>query len=128
MTHVVAKPCFGCRYTDCVVVCPVECFYMGPQMLYIHPEDAARMNLGDGSSARVTSERGSMDVIIELNERMMRGHMSLPNGMGLDYPDEQGQMKATGTSPNELTWSSFADEYVGTPWHKTVPVRIEAID
>ena len=25
MTHVVCEPCFGCKYTDCVVVCPVEC-------------------------------------------------------------------------------------------------------
>ena len=39
MTHVVAQPCFGCKYTDCVVVCPVECFYEGEQMLYIHPEE-----------------------------------------------------------------------------------------
>ena len=39
MTHVVAQPCVGCRYTDCVVVCPVECFYEGEQMLYIHPEE-----------------------------------------------------------------------------------------
>lgn len=39
MTHVVAQPCDGCRYTDCVVVCPVECFYEGETMLYIHPEE-----------------------------------------------------------------------------------------
>ena len=39
MTHVVAQPCVGCRYTDCVVVCPVECFYEGERMLYIHPEE-----------------------------------------------------------------------------------------
>jgi len=39
MTHVVTKPCFGCKYTDCVVVCPVECFHEGEQMLYIDPEE-----------------------------------------------------------------------------------------
>ena len=39
MTHVVCEPCFGCKYTDCVVVCPVECFYEGEQMLYIHPDE-----------------------------------------------------------------------------------------
>ncbi len=39
MTHVVAQPCDGCRYTDCVVVCPVECFYSGETMLYIHPDE-----------------------------------------------------------------------------------------
>ena len=39
MAHVVAEPCFDCKYTDCVVVCPVDCFYEGAQILYIHPEE-----------------------------------------------------------------------------------------
>jgi ferredoxin len=39
MTHVVAEPCFNCKYTDCVVVCPVECFYEGENMLVIHPDE-----------------------------------------------------------------------------------------
>lgn len=38
MTFVVTEPCFGCKYTDCVVVCPTECFYEGEQMLYIDPD------------------------------------------------------------------------------------------
>ncbi|WLD10739.1 DUF3883 domain-containing protein [Planctellipticum variicoloris] len=39
MTHVVAEPCFNCKYTDCVVVCPVDCFYEGESMLFIHPDE-----------------------------------------------------------------------------------------
>lgn len=39
MTHVVTEPCFGCKYTDCVVVCPVDCFQEGEQMLYIDPDE-----------------------------------------------------------------------------------------
>lgn len=39
MAHVVAEPCFDCKYTDCVVVCPVDCFYEGPQMLFINPDE-----------------------------------------------------------------------------------------
>ena len=38
MAFVVTSPCFGCRYTDCVVVCPCESFRQGEQMLYIDPE------------------------------------------------------------------------------------------
>jgi ferredoxin len=38
MSHVVTSACFGCKYTDCVVVCPVEAFREGEQMLYIDPE------------------------------------------------------------------------------------------
>ncbi len=39
MTFVVTEPCFGCKYTDCVVVCPMECFHEGEQMLFIDPEE-----------------------------------------------------------------------------------------
>jgi ferredoxin len=39
MAFVVTEPCRGCKYTDCVVVCPVDCFYEGAQMLFIHPEE-----------------------------------------------------------------------------------------
>ena len=39
MTHVVCEPCRDCKYTDCVVVCPVSCFHEGDRMLYIDPEE-----------------------------------------------------------------------------------------
>lgn len=38
MTHVVCEPCVGCRFTDCVEVCPVECFHVLPDRLVIDPE------------------------------------------------------------------------------------------
>ncbi len=96
--------------------------------LYINPEDAARLNLGEGSSARISTQVGALNVIVELSERMQAGHVSLPNGLGLDYPDADGKLAMTGAAPNELTSNTLADEYVGTPWHKSVPVRIEAIE
>lgn len=37
MTYVVAEPCVRCRYTDCVEVCPVDCFHAGPNCLVIDP-------------------------------------------------------------------------------------------
>ena len=39
MTHVVEEPCFDCKYTDCVVVSPVDCFYHGDHLLYIRPDE-----------------------------------------------------------------------------------------
>ena len=39
MTHTVCEPCNDCKYTDCCVVCPVECFYMDDMLLYIDPVD-----------------------------------------------------------------------------------------
>ena len=37
MAFVVTQPCIGCKYTDCVTVCPCDCFHEGEQMLYIDP-------------------------------------------------------------------------------------------
>lgn len=39
MAHVVTANCNDCKYTDCCVVCPVECFYQDDMMLYIDPQD-----------------------------------------------------------------------------------------
>ncbi|MCI2393598.1 ferredoxin FdxA [Aliiroseovarius sediminis] len=39
MTYVVLDNCISCKYTDCVEVCPVDCFYEGENMLVIHPDE-----------------------------------------------------------------------------------------
>ena len=39
MAYVVCEPCRDCKYTDCVVVCPMDCFYQDETMLYIDPHD-----------------------------------------------------------------------------------------
>ena len=39
MTYVVTENCIACKYTDCVEVCPVDCFYEGENMLVIHPDE-----------------------------------------------------------------------------------------
>lgn len=39
MTHVVTDPCIKCKYTDCVDVCPVDCFREGPDFLVIDPDE-----------------------------------------------------------------------------------------
>ena len=39
MTHVVTESCIKCKHTDCVDVCPVDCFREGPNMLVIDPDE-----------------------------------------------------------------------------------------
>ena len=39
MTFVVTESCIKCKYTDCVEVCPVNCFYEGPNFLVINPDE-----------------------------------------------------------------------------------------
>lgn len=39
MAYVVAENCIKCKYSDCVAVCPVDCFHEGPNFLVIDPEE-----------------------------------------------------------------------------------------
>ena len=45
MTFVVLENCIRCKYTDCVEVCPVDCFHEGPTMLVINPDECIDCNL-----------------------------------------------------------------------------------
>ena len=44
MPYVVAEPCINCKHTDCVEVCPVDCFYEGPNFLVINPDECIDCN------------------------------------------------------------------------------------
>ena len=71
MTYVVTDNCIACKYTDCVSVCPVDCFYEGENMLVIHPDecidcgvcepecpaDAIRADTEDGMEKWITFNR-----------------------------------------------------------------------
>ncbi len=95
--------------------------------LRISPEDAGRLGLQSGGLARVTTTRGSAETLVEVTDTMSAGHIALPNGLGLDYPGADGEPVQTGVSPNELTALEWRDPFAGTPWHKHVPARLEAV-
>jgi anaerobic selenocysteine-containing dehydrogenase len=96
--------------------------------LRVSPADALRLGLRDGGRARLTTKRGSVEATVEVSEMMQPGHVSLPNGLGCTYPDEAGRIRRPGVAPNELTASEDRDPIAGTPWHKHVPARVEAIE
>ncbi len=95
--------------------------------LRVSVEDAEALGLTDGGRARITTAAGSAEASIEISEAMLPGHASLPNGFGLDYTDADGTAQTPGVAPNALTSSDWRDAYAGTPWHKHVPARIEAV-
>ncbi len=45
MTYVVGENCINCKFTDCVEVCPVDCFHEGPNTLVIDPEECIDCSL-----------------------------------------------------------------------------------
>ena len=95
--------------------------------LRMNPSDAARLGIAVGGRARLTTRRGRAKVAVELTDALQPGHVSLPNGLGLEFPGEDGAPVVTGVAPNELTASDERDWLAGTPWHKHVPARIEAV-
>jgi anaerobic selenocysteine-containing dehydrogenase len=94
--------------------------------LRVAPDDAARLGIADGGHARLTTKRASVIVTVAADAAMAPGHLALPNGLGLDHPEDGGRVR-TGVAPNELTASEDRDPWVGTPWHKSVAARLEAI-
>lgn len=88
--------------------------------------DAVRVGVATGDKVRLVTKRGSAVFDVEVNDRMRDGHISVPNGMGLDHV-EDGERVITGVSPNELTSSDDQDPIAGTPWHKSVLARLEKV-
>ncbi len=94
--------------------------------LRLSREDAEALGIRDGELVRVTTERGSATARAEVTDSMQRGHLALPNGFGLAYPAGDDSV-VTGVAPNELTSTERRDRFVGTPWHKFVPARLERL-
>ena len=95
--------------------------------LAISAADAEAHGLVDGDRVRLHTASGAAEPLVLIDDAMQPGHISLPNGLGLDYPDENGEHMRVGISPNELTAIGWEDEIAGTPWHKHVPARLEPI-
>ncbi|TPG33827.1 molybdopterin-dependent oxidoreductase [Mycolicibacterium hodleri] len=95
--------------------------------LRISPQDATSIGLVDGGRARITTAAGTAEATVEVSDAMLAGHVSLPNGYGVDYLEADGSSTTPGVAPNALTSTEWRDVYAGTPWHKHVPARIESV-
>ena len=93
--------------------------------LRLSPEDASALDCESGDMLHLTTSRASVEVMAEISDMMSRGHISLPNGTGIEYTDASGDSRQLGIAPNELTDASHRDFLAGTPWHKHVPARLE---
>ncbi|MBV5298304.1 MAG: molybdopterin-dependent oxidoreductase [Rhodoferax sp.] len=96
-------------------------------VLRIHPQDAATLGCAEGDWIQLCTPRGTAQAPIELTDELQPGHVSLPNGHGLDYTRADGTLDRRGVSLNELTNTTDRDPFAGTPWHKYVPVRLERL-
>ena len=95
--------------------------------LRINPADAASLGCAEGDWVRLTTVRGSAEAAVEITDELQPGHVSLPNGQGIDYRRADGSLDRRGVAVNELTDVNDRDPIAGTPWHKHVRVHLERV-
>ena len=77
MTFVVTENCIKCKYTDCVEVCPVDCFHEGPNFLVIDPDECIDCSLCEPEcpANAIFAEDdlpAEQEKFLELNEELSR--------------------------------------------------------
>ena len=92
--------------------------------LRMNPEDASEFAVETGQTLQCISEHGKILVVVELDEGMRKGVVSLPHGYGLRYRGGE----PIGPELNRLTSTQHCDPLSKTPYHKYVPVRLERLD
>jgi|SRR5919108_5538705 anaerobic selenocysteine-containing dehydrogenase len=90
-----------------------------------HPRRARRVE--NGGMVRADTEAGSAKALVDVSETMQPGDILLPNGLGLDFTDEDGGQRKPGVAPNGLTSVRHRDRLAAAPRHKHAPVRLEPI-
>lgn len=89
----------------------------------MHPRDAERLGLMDGSRALCASDTGEIEVTIEIDDALRPGVTILPHGYGMKYRGGP----PIGPEVNRLTASEHCDPVARTPFHKHVPVTVRPI-
>lgn len=96
---------------------------------YVHPDDAARLQLAEGQMVRVTSRVGSIELPAEITAAVMPGVISVPHGWGHGRPGVQLGVarKVAGVSLNDITDEQHLDALTGLPVLNGVPVTVSAV-
>ncbi|MGZ6995460.1 MAG: molybdopterin oxidoreductase family protein [Acidimicrobiia bacterium] len=97
--------------------------------LQVHPDDAERLGLADGSAARVRSRVGTVEIPVEITDGIMRGVVSIPHGWGhdADGADMTVAGRYAGVNTNLLADGSQLDPLSGNAVLNGIPVTVEAL-
>ena len=94
--------------------------------LVVHPNDAAERGLVNGGRARVTTEAGSVEAVVEVSDEVRPGVVSLPHGFGHDRPGTRSSVASSRPGPNTnvLMPGTFIDEPSGNAAVNGVAVEV----
>jgi anaerobic selenocysteine-containing dehydrogenase len=98
--------------------------------LYVHPDDAARLQLSDGGMARVSSRTGELLAPVEVTDEIMPGVVSLPHGWGHGQAGSRQAVAAeyAGVNSNLLSDETLIDPLSGNAVLSGIPVRVEVAE
>ncbi len=96
--------------------------------LLVHPDDARARDLHDGSTARITSEAGTVEAVVEVSDEIRPGVVSLPHGWGHDQPGTRLSVarEHAGTNSNVLAPGHLVDVPSGNAAVNGIPVEVVA--
>jgi anaerobic selenocysteine-containing dehydrogenase len=94
--------------------------------MHVHPDDATRLGLSDGGTARVASRAGSIEAPVEVTDRVMPGVVSIPHGWGHGAPGADLPVAAryAGVNSNALTDENDIDPVSGNAVLNGIPVDV----
>lgn len=97
--------------------------------LHMHPQDAARLGLADGATARVASRAGQVELPVEVTDGVMPGVVSIPHGWGHALPGTRLQVAAAqpGVNSNILADDLALDPISGNAVLNGIPVTVEPV-
>ena len=90
--------------------------------LIMHPVDAEKYQLRDRQMVKVITEAGEEVIELEIDPTTREGYTMIPHGFGLVYQGEK-----YGVNANRLAKNTHRDKIAGTPLHRYIPCRVEAI-
>jgi ferredoxin len=109
MTYVVTEACINCKFTDCVEVCPVDCFYEGENFLVISPDECIDCGVCEPecpAEAIVPDTEDGLEWWVEFAERMSEEWPNIteakePMKNADDIMDQEGKKALLSEKPGE---------------------------
>ena len=103
MTYVVTDACIKCKYTDCVEVCPVDCFYEGENMLVINPSECI--------DCRVCEPECPAEAILPDTESGLEQWLELNAKFSAEWPNITSQKEPLGNADEHKGEEGKFDKY-----------------
>jgi anaerobic selenocysteine-containing dehydrogenase len=95
--------------------------------LHLSESDAGALGVASGDALRIRTKRGQIELPAAIDTRLREGHVWMPNGFGMAYPDADGNLVVQGANPNELSDASDRDPISGCPHHKYTLCAVERV-